>query len=459
MGFATALSGLNAASTSLQVIGNNIANANTTGFKESRAEFADVYNSTGPTTPGAGVRVTEVAQQFHQGNIESTQNSLDLALAGSGFYALGADSDSTTPIAYTRNGAFHLSAEGFITNDTGHFLLGGAPLGSKISDGFSTGAPKAIEIDTSQGAPSATSEMDIKVNLDSRTGNPTITPFAGYDSTTEAGPDVASFNSSTAATIFDSLGNTHTLTTYFVDKTPDGSPTSIWEAYYYLDGHAIDIPATGGGDSTLHDPTGGTPADFVGTPIPFTFDAQGNLTPDTTGSNIAGANGDDNIVISNLSLFLVSELNEPVENLNLTINPTDTTQFASAFGVNDLQQNGFASGNLTGVSVDPTGVVLARYSNGTSRPLAQIILANFTSPQGLAKVGDTTWQESVTSGTAVLGVAGGNNFGNISSSALENSNTDIATQLVKMIVAQQAYQANAQTIQTEDEIIQRILQL
>ena len=180
MGFATALSGLNAASTSLQVIGNNIANANTTGFKESRAEFADVYNSTGPTTPGAGVRVTEVAQQFHQGNIEATQNNLDLSLAGNGFFALGESSDATGPTAYTRNGAFHLSPEGYIVNDNGRFLLGGAPIGTTISEGFNTGAPQPIQIDTSQGAPAATKTVDLKANLDSRDGRPAVA-FAGYD--------------------------------------------------------------------------------------------------------------------------------------------------------------------------------------------------------------------------------------------------------------------------------------
>ena len=141
MGFSTALSGLNAASKSLQVLGNNIANANTTGFKESRAEFADVYNNTSiasvsKVAAGAGVRVSEVAQQFHQGNIESTQNNLDLAISGNGFFALGNDIDATNVAAYTRNGAFHLNPEGYITNDAGHFLMGGAPVGNNVVDGL-----------------------------------------------------------------------------------------------------------------------------------------------------------------------------------------------------------------------------------------------------------------------------------------------------------------------------------
>jgi len=652
MGFATALSGLAAASTNLQVIGNNIANANTTGFKESRAEFGDVYNSQGPTVPGAGVRVTEVAQQFNDGNVESTQNNLDLALSGNGFFALGDRSDSTSATAFTRNGAFHLSPEGFITNDSGLFLMGGSPIGTSIEDGFNLGAPQAIQIDTSQGVPSATTSVDLKVNLDARDGIPSKA-FTGYDPAVSAGPDVDSYNNSTSATIFDSLGNTHTLTTYFVDETPDGAATSTWGAYTYLDGRAI----TTGSPATLDNPdpavsssllgitssdantaTGvaliadgnalqtsianldtalsaldaalnalpGAPsateianvnslaatadslanatlilantadtnataaialypltaaeaasaeaavinaetfidtvvtelglsnyvaattasgnavtqvatattettdmltdantetiaaelvavplvagvsqqqidaanaaaalpgatvssvllaastAELVGTKIPMTFDSLGNLTADTTGTNSIGSNADDDFVFSNIDIAPLLALNVSASPLTFSINPTGSTQFASDFGVNDLQQDGFASGNLTGVSVDKEGIVLARYSNGTSKPLGQVILGRFTNNQGLSKLGDTTWQESTSSGTVVLGVAGGNNFGDISSSALENSNTDIATQLVKMIVAQQAYQANAQTISTEDEIIQRILQL
>lgn len=655
MGFATALSGLAAASTNLQVIGNNIANANTTGFKESRAEFADVYNSTGKSTPGAGVRVTEVAQQFNQGNVESTQNSLDLALSGNGFFALGESNDATSATAYTRNGAFNLSPEGYITNDTGHFLMGGAPIGTTIEEGFSTGAPVALKIDTSQGAPSATTTVDLKLNLDSRDGRP-ATPFTGYDSAISTGPDVDSYNSSTSATIFDSLGNTHTLTTYFVDETPDGATESSWGAYVYLDGRglnpgspatldapdssvstaiqsltssdsttasglalignaeelqtaietlstataaveaalialpaspstseinnvnalataaktastaavalaaaadtaataaianypnaateagntlasvnlvdghiddvltqlALDTPAgyaqatTDAGDATTELTTSTTnvvnfatesnseaiaailaalpsitgvtaqqisaattestsatatlasvvsaasSAELAGTKIPVTFDSLGNLIADTTGTNAAAGSGDDDFTFSNIDIAPLLALNVAADPLTFKINPAGSTQYAADFGVNDLQQNGFASGNLTGVSVDKTGIVIARYSNGTTSPLGQVLLGRFTNNQGLGKIGDTTWQESVESGTVVLGVAGGNNFGNITSSALENSNTDIATQLVKMIVAQQAYQANAQTISTEDEIIQRILQL
>ena len=446
MGFATALSGLAAASTNLQVIGNNIANANTTGFKESRAEFADVYNSTGKTTPGAGVRVTEVAQQFSQGNVESTQNNLDLALSGNGFFALGERTDSTSSTAYTRNGAFNLNPEGYITNDTGHFLMGGKPIGTTVEEGFSTGAPAAIQIDTAKGAPKATTELDITVNLDSREAVP-ATAFSGYDPATETGPSVGTYNSSTTSTVFDSLGNTHTLTTYFVKETSADPAEGLWGAYYYLDGKGLDFSAS---------PTTFSSTDLA-SKIPMVFDSLGNLISADTGTDTATS--DDNTSISGLVIAPSAALAVPASPLSIEINPTGTTQYAADFGVNDLQQNGYASGNLTGINIDKTGVVLAKYSNGTTSPLGQVILGRFTNNQGLGKIGDTTWVESREAGAVVLGVAGGNNFGDISSSALENSNTDIATQLVKMIVAQQSYQANAQTISTEDEIIQRILQL
>ena len=405
MGFATALSGLSAAATNLQVIGNNIANANTTGFKESRAEFADVYNSASKVTPGSGVMVSEVAQQFSQGNLDSTQNNLDLALSGIGFFALAEKTDATSTTAYTRNGAFHLNPEGYITNDTGHFLMGGTPIGTKIADGFNTGAPTALRIDTSLGAPSATTKMDLQVNLDSRQGIPDQS-FIGYDFNNGTGPAIDTYNSSTTATIFDSLGNTHTLTTYFVDETVPGASSSTWGAYLYLDGRgintgttatidnpdatvatAITTAASGAADAaaaataiasvTNVDSTTGccgnscssigrckqntsvgaaaAAVELVGSKIPMTFDSLGNLTPDTTGTDVSGTNGIDDFSFSNIDISPVVALGVSAEPLSLTINPSGSTQFATDFGVNDVQQDGFASGNLTGVSVDSTG--------------------------------------------------------------------------------------------------------
>jgi len=454
MGFATALSGLAAAQADLQVIGNNIANANTVGFKESRTEFADLLISSSATAAGPGVRVAEVAQQFKDGNIESTNNNLDLAISGNGFFALGDESGATNVTAYTRNGAFQLTPEGYLTNDAGFFLMGGGPRGTKVSDGFTTGTPIALKVDTAQGKPSATTKVDLKVNLDSRLANP-ATAFTGYDSAVSSGPAIDTYNSSTTTTIFDSLGNTHTLTTYFVNASTAGAATSLWNAYLYIDGKGVNTNVT---PSTLDNPALGNPSDLVGTPVPMAFDSLGDMLSDTTGTT-TGAGSADDFIISGLVINPTAALSVPADPLTITLNPTNSTQFSADFGVNDVQQDGFASGNLTGISFDKTGVLAAKYSNGTSSPLGQVLLGRFTNNQGLSKLGNTTWQESSSSGTVVLDVAGGNNFGDIQASALEGSNTDIATQLVKMIVAQQAYQANAQTISTEDEIIQRILQL
>ncbi len=455
MGFSTALSGLSAAATNLQVIGNNIANTNTTGFKESRAEFADVYNENKSTSPGAGVRVSEVAQQFNQGIIEVTQNSLDLAISGNGFFAMTDSTDNTIPTSFTRNGAFHLNEDGFVTDDTGQFLLGGSPLGKSVEDGFSVGAPEVLKIDASLGSQSATTKVELKVNLDSRGTKFTAGSFPGFTESVagsgvfDVAPDGATFNNSTAATIFDSLGNTHNLSIYYVDVTDTTANPIInsWESYAYLDGKALtSVPPA---NATLTSAA-------KGTAFPLQFDSLGKLNVEATGTDTSANNTNDNFVISNLDL---NPLVVGAANLNFSIDPAGSTQQASSFGVIDLQQNGFSSGALTGIDIDKEGIALARFSNGSSTPLGQIILGRFTNNQGLTKLGDTSWQETNNSGTVVLGVAGGINFGDIRSSSLESSNTDVATQLVKLIVAQQTYQANAQTISTEDEIIQRILQL
>lgn len=455
MGFSTAVSGLSAAAANLQVIGNNIANANTTGFKESRAEFADIYNNNKKTSPGAGVSVTEVAMQFNQGNIEATQNSLDLAISGNGFFAMTDKVDSSIATAFTRNGAFNLDADGYITDDTGRYLLGGAALGKTVEEGFSTGSPEVLRIDVSQGSQQATSNVELKVNLDSRGDKHTAGTFEGYtESVTGSGvfdipPAADQYNNATSTTIFDSLGNTHTLSLYYVDVTDlTGNPIiNQWEVYGYLDGKAITT-------DPVNDTTVSSAA--KGTAFPMQFDSKGQLEAGPSGSDTSAGNDNSKIEFKNIDL---NPLIVGAEDLTFSIDPLGSTHQAANFGVIDVQQDGYASGNLTGVDIDKEGIVLARFSNGTSTPLGQVLMGRFTNDQGLSKVGDTYWQETRNSGTVVLGVAGGTNFGEIRSSSLENSNTDIATQLVKLIVAQQTYQANSKTISTENEIIQNILNI
>jgi len=456
MGFATALSGLKAAATNLQVTGNNIANAQTTGFKESRAEFADVYASSiggvSKTQPGSGVRVTEVAQQFHQGNIEATQNSLDLAISGNGFFVLGdpanvnlpdknnpnAPVDPSIPSSYTRNGAFQLDKAGNVVDDQGRYLLAFAPNGLTKEEGFSVGVLRPLTIDTSQGLPTSTQNIDMKLNLNGAAAIPTV---AVFDPT-----DPLSYNNTTSLTTYDTQGNAHIATTYYV-KT---ATANEWEAYLYLDDFGITsggpaVPPAVAPPSTVVAPPA-TPA-----PIPLTFTTSGALA--TVAGQPAGVTkvdfGDIDLTAINPGIS--------VDPMAFDIDFFGTTQFATPFSVNGLKQDGLPAGNLTGIDVDKTGAVFARYSNGGSKVLGQVALARFPSNQALAKLGDTSWGVTSTSGAPIYGAGGDNNFGAIQSSALEGSNVDLADQLVRLIIAQQTYQANSQTITTEKTLIETIL--
>ncbi len=436
MGFSTALSGLNAASKDLQVTGNNIANANTTGFKESRTEFADVYASSlggvSKTQAGAGVRVTEVAQQFNQGNIEFTSNTLDLSLNGNGFFALGENSLASTPTAYSRNGAFQLDKEGFVVTDQGQYLMGYAPNGDNLSDGFSQGVFEPLKIDTAQGLPSPTTRAATTLNLDSRE----TVPATAFDPA-----DTNSYNSMTSVTLFDSQGNTHIASTYLV-KT-DGNK---WDSYLYIDDKGISpdpvvtVPAA---DATVEG------AGVVPSSTPLEFDSSGKILFYDVAGKTSKEIGAINLNDIDSNLF--------VEDLNFTMDYFGSTQFSSLFSINDLQQDGLPAGNLTGISINDNGAVLANYSNGDSKSIGQVSVARFANNQGLAKMGNTNWMESASSGAAIYGVAGTNNFGSISSASLESSNVDLSAQLVHLIIAQQTYQANAQTITTEKTIMQTIL--
>ncbi len=451
MGFATALSGLRSASTSLEATSNNIANANTTGFKRSRAEFADVFASSlagvARTQPGAGSKVTEIAQQFNQGTIEFTQNSLDLAISGNGFFALSDNATDPSPTAYTRNGAFQVDEVGNVVNDQGRFLMVFAPNGDSIEDGFSQGVFQNLKIDTTQGLPSSTENIDTTLNLNASDALPPTTPF-------DPG-DPASYNNTTSVTIFDSQGIDHTLSTFYV-KT--GANT--WDAYFFIDNFGLN--AGNLGDPTATPPVAPTPSTVVdggttpgtpnlpGTPVSVSFDSLGQLsTVGAAGSRIDFLDVDLSIIDPNLN----------VANMNFDLDLLGSTQFSSPFSVNTLRQDGLTAGNLSGIDINDEGVVLARFTNGGTRPLGQVALARFPNNQGLSKLGDTSWAQSGTSGQPVFGAAGGNNFGVIQSSALESSNVELSEELVRLIIDQQSFQANSQAISTQDQIVQSILNI
>ncbi len=437
MGFSTALSGLNAASKDLAVTGNNIANANTTGFKESRTEFADVYAASvtgvSKTQAGAGVRVTNVAQQFSQGNLNFTDNNLDLAISGQGFFSMSTDPAASSPSLYTRAGEFKLDKDGFVTNNQGNFLMAFSPNGTTVEEGFSEGVFKPLKINAAQGAPVATSKIETAVNLDAtEIKPPNYTAQVPGDTTVPVDPtDSRTYNHTSSVSIFDSQGNSHIASMYYVT---DDAASNQWLSYFFIDGVPFNENGTkADAGATRHDP------------ITLNFDSAGKLTTDPAKKNFNGIN------LANVDPSL------NVANLDFTFDFGGTTQFSTNFSVQDLSQDGLPAGNLIGIDIDDKGVVSSRFSNGGSEILGKVALTRFANPQGLTKKGDTTWGESNASGQSVPGQPGTGSFGVIQSGALESSNVDVSTQLVHLIIAQQAYQANAQTITTEKTIIQTIL--
>ena len=404
MTFRLALSGLNAAQADLTVTANNIANTATNGFKGSRAEFAELFSvspqGVSSNAIGNGVRVSNVAQQFTQGNIDFTDNSLDLALSGQGFFIL----NDGGALAYTRAGAFQVDSQGYIVNARNQRLQVYPP---STNGQFNTGALTDIQLVTSESAPSATTAVDVTLNLPA---NATQPPVAVFDPA-----NVNSYNSATSLTTYDSLGAAHTATLYFT-KTAN---VNEWTTQLYVDGNAVGTPQTleYNNSGTLIDPVGGTIA----------FPA---YTPATGAAD-----------------------------MNMTFDFSSSTQYGGAFNVNAITQDGYTTGRLIGIDIDSTGVVQARFTNGRSLALGQVALANFANPQGLQQLGDTNWAETFGSGQALRGQAGNSGFGLVQSGALESSNVDITEQLVNMITAQRNFQANAQMISTADAITQTIINI
>jgi flagellar hook protein FlgE len=404
MPFRLALSGLNAAQADLSVTAHNIANTATSGFKGSRAEFAEMFSvspqGVSAAAIGNGVRVSNVAQQFTQGNIDFTDNSLDLAVSGQGFFVLN-DGGAT---AYTRAGAFQVDRNGYIVNAQNQRLQVYPP----VADGtFNTGALADIQLVTSESAPSATTEAEVVLNLPANATQPTTAPFDPAD--------LNSYNRATSLTTYDSLGAAHTSTLYFI-KTANPNE---WTTQLYVDGTAVGTAQTLNYSNTgaLVTPAGGQ----------ITFPS---YTPATGAAP-----------------------------MDMTFDFGRTTQYGANFNVNAVTQNGYTTGRLIGIDIDSTGVVQARFTNGRSLALGQVALANFSNPQGLQQLGDTNWAETFSSGQALRGQAGNSGFGLIQAGALEASNVDITEQLVNMITAQRNFQANAQMISTADAVTQTIINI
>ena len=410
MPFRIALSGLNAASSDLKVTGNNIANASTTGFKSSRSEFADVYATSlagvSNTAVGGGVRLARVAQQFAQGNVEFTNNNLDLAINGEGFFIL---SDNGASI-YTRAGAFSIDREGYVVNSSGQRLQVFQPIGGSNTN-FDTGSLNDLQISLAEGAPKATSSVDLAVNLDA--GESTTGTAASINPS-----DPSTYNYSTSFTVYDSFGESHAASMYFLR---DSTNPLQWHVRMTLDGS--DVTTSGNTTTTLTFNTDGS----LNAPATVAYDA---FTPSNGASPIS-----------------------------LNIDFADLTQYGSDYAVNGLIQDGYTTGKLTGLDIDDTGVVSARYTNGQSTALGKIALATFPNVQGLQQLGDTNWAETFSAGDRIVGEAGTSSFGLIQSGALEASNVDIAEQLINLITAQRNFQANSQVISTADTITQTIINI
>jgi flagellar hook protein FlgE len=419
MSFQQGLSGLNASSQNLEVIANNIANANTYGAKSARAEFAAVYatalNGSGTNVVGIGTTLQAVAQQFTQGNVSTTENPLDLAINGAGFFQV---TDGRSPVTYTRNGQFKVDREGYIVNNAQERLMGYAADSTGM---IQPGASVPLRLPTGGIDPNPTTRAALEVNLDSRLA----VTLPG------SGPQIdfanaATYNNATSLTVYDDKGQEVAMSLYFQKSAND-----TWNVYATANGTTV----------------GGTTA----APLPIT-----TITFQSNGSGPVTPNAPVSIDIPS-STNAVGALTVPISGLLFDFR--GATQYGSAYGVTDMTQDGYPAGLLTSISVGGDGVITARYSNGQSKPAGQIELANFRNPQGLQPLGNNAWARTFASGDPVYGIPGDGNLGVLQAGALEESNVDLTGELVSMITAQRVYQANAQTIKTQDQVLQTLVNL
>ncbi|WP_148253885.1 flagellar hook protein FlgE [Aidingimonas lacisalsi] len=395
MGFSQALSGINAAADNLDVIGNNISNSQTVGFKSSNTQFADVYAG---AEVGLGTRVSAVLQDFSDGTLESTGRNLDLAISGDGFFRMSQNEQ----VVYSRNGQLSLTADGYLENAQGARLTG-YPAGVGVG-----GQPQELQVPSDALEASPTTGIDASLNLDSGVDEVDrgATPFDATDSDT--------YSYSNSATVYDSLGNSHDLTMYF---TKIGE--NQWDVHQAMNG-TVDGANTG----TLEFNNDGTLNEAASTFGTFEFSPGG------------GAN-----------------------DLDLAMDFTGTTQFGNDFELSSLNQDGYSSGSLVGTTIDDAGNIIGNYSNEESQVLGTIAMANFRNPAGLDPQGDNVWAETSESGQALLGQAGQGVFGSIESGTIETSNVDLNGELVDLIIAQRTYQANSQTVKVQDEVLQGTVNL
>jgi flagellar hook protein FlgE len=408
------LSGLQTAQTNLDTIGNNIANVSTNGFKATTTNFGDLYatsllgSQSIDNAPGLGASVTSLSQLFTEGSISQTGNPLDVAINGNGFLQV----QTPSGIAYTRDGALQTNAGGFLTTDSGATVMGFAPPTSGSTTATTSGPLVPLQISTANLPAAATSTLSMNINLPSTDTpiNTVTTPFSVNNP--------QSYNESTTTTVFDSLGTANSLTTYFTQVSGSGAPPQ-WQTNWALTGSNGTMVASGAG-ATL------------------SFNSSGVL-----------ASGSGTIAVSNLP--------DGAAALNITQSFTGSTLSALGFGVNSLANNGNSAGQFVGVQINSDGAIVAQYSNGATQNMGTIALANFANPNGLIASTNNIWLATQASGPPLVNTPGTAGLGALDAGAVEGSNVDLSTQLVDLIVAQQAYQANVQGINVDQQDVQRLL--
>ncbi|NLS11626.1 flagellar hook protein FlgE [Vibrio sp. SM6] len=429
-----ALSGLSAAQLDLNTTSNNIANANTFGFKESRAEFGDVYSNSlftnAKTTPGGGVQANQVAQMFHEGSSIYTNNPMDLRISGTGFFAVAKDRLTPQQNEMTRNGAFHLNKDNYMVTANEEYLLGYNvdPNTGEVS----SYEPQPLNIPAEFGKPKQTANVEVGVNL------PASAAVKNPQGFNYADPDT--YNRSTSSTIYDSMGQSYKLTTYYLK---DQTQANSWQVYYTVTDKGGEKPLNvAGGDAT--NATG-----HLGHSMRFNNDG-----------TLASLNSGNPIVTQPLGEQPIPlELNggDPTQSLVFDLNTS--TQFAAPFELTKFNEDGATTGFLTKVDFDENGSVYGTYSNGENITLGRVALVRVPNEQGLDKKGGTQWNSTNNSGDKIWGESNKGSYGTISSGSLEQSNIDMTQELVDLISAQRNFQANSRSLEVHNQLQQNILQI
>ncbi|MBJ6122277.1 flagellar hook protein FlgE [Sphingomonas mollis] len=420
MSFYTSLSGLQASQTEMATISHNLANVATNGFKKSRTEFADVIASSVSLNPaqqvGSGTVVKANRQQFGNGNYVQSANTLDLAVSGDGFFVVKPDVDGAR-VNFTRNGGFLVNSERYVVDSQGSHLQVYPVDGSGSVVATGTDAARSLQLPETSGTAVPTKNVTMSLNLNANAAIPTATKFDRFDPT--------SYNQSSQTTIYDTSGNALTLTNYFTRATTPTSSTddSTWTVHSFVGDKQL---TSGGADK-----------------VTLTFNPSGALTSP----------------LGNISYDEFSTAGSTATQQFSFQYGVDTTQLSQPFNVTARGQDGKAVGQIQGVSIDEKGIVKASFSNGDTQALGQVMLANFSNPEGLRQLGNSYWQATGISGDAKLGSAASNGFGSLMSGTIERSNVDITEELVGLIAAQRNFQANAKALDTASQISQTIFNI